>query len=109
MTIDYLFLYSSIVTTVVAQLLLKIAADENNGKGLLNSNLFLGYSLLVISLILNVLGLRSVPLHHMTFILPVTFILIPLSSMVFLRERQGDKFWVGSLFVVLGVFFFNIT
>lgn len=64
---------------------------------------YLGYTLLLVALALNLLGLLTVPLSQMAFILPITFVLVPLFSLVFLRERLSTRYWFGTLLITAGV------
>lgn len=104
----YLALYMSVLLTAVSQVIMKMAAvsrvRSSGGKIRLAS----AYGLLITALGLNVYGLRVVPLSHMAYILPATFILVPLFSMLFLGERQGTRFWLGSGFIVAGALVFNL-
>ena len=104
----YLALYLSVLLTAVSQVMMKIAASS--GLAALRSKLLLtsAYGLLLLALGMNVYGLQSVPLSHMAYILPATFILVPLFSMLFLGEKQGPRFWLGSGLIVAGALVFNL-
>ena len=101
-------LYLSVVLTAMAQLLLKIASFNkvvSTNKALI---LIAGYSLLLLALIFNVIGLRSVPLHHMAFVLPISFILTTVSATFLLGERQSKNAWIGISLIALGALTFNL-
>lgn len=105
---DYLALYLSVFLTVISQLLLKVAANSNRIRFSRTVYLSLAYGILLIALGFNIYGLRSVPLIHMAYILPATFILVPIMSILFLGEHQRAKFWVGCGLVVAGTLVFNM-
>ncbi len=107
MSIPYLLLYLSVFLTSISQVFLKLSAiesvSEKKTPPLKNPKLYLGYGLLVFSLILNIIGLRTVPLSHMAFILPITYVLVPVLSWAILKEKVSEKYWLGVMFISLGV------
>ena len=104
----YLALYLSVLLTAISQVMMKIAALRGLASNRQKFRLVSAYGLLIVALGLNVYGLRAVPLSHMAYILPATFILVPLLSMLFLGEKQGPGFWLGSGFIVAGALVFNL-
>lgn len=108
MKLYYVALYMSVLMTAISQVMMKTATAKplaTTRRGLI---LAVAYGLLLLALGLNVYGLQFVPLSHMAFILPATFVLVPLLSMVVLREKQGLKFWLGSALIVAGAMVFNL-
>jgi drug/metabolite transporter (DMT)-like permease len=49
-----------------------------------------------------------VPLRDMAFILPAVYVLVPLFSKIFLKERFGKQTIIGTLIMVVGIVIFNI-
>ena len=106
MSFSYFLLYLSVLFTSVSQIFLKLSAIDTSEKktlALKNPKLYVGYGLLLFSLLLNVIGLKAVPLSHMAYILPITYVLVPVFSWIFLKEKVSGKFWLGVVFITLGV------
>ncbi len=109
---SYALLFLSVFLTAFAQILLKMSANDRvagRSFALMGSKLVMGYGLLILALVLNVYGLRYVPLSHMAFILPATFILVPVLSKVFLAERLSLQYYFGSLLILVGALVFNLS
>lgn len=107
MTFDYFALCLSVFATVIAQIFLKVAAREKHNSVYRIWVLGLGYCLLFFAFIFNIIGLRTVPLHHMVLILSATIVLVPIASMYLLSEAQSQKFWIGFGFVSAGTLIFG--
>jgi len=108
MKLHYFALYSSVLLTAISQIMLKIAATASSTRRRRALGLVAAYGLLLLALGLNVYGLKTVPLSHMAYILPATFVLVPALSMLFLGETQGPRFWLGSALVLAGAVVFNL-
>ncbi len=104
----YIALYLSVLLTAISQVMMKLAASSSLASIRQRLRLAAAYALLLVALGLNVYGLQSVPLSHMAFILPATFVMVPLFSMLFLGEKQGLRFWLGSGLIVAGALIFNL-
>lgn len=108
MNLHYFALYSSVLLTAISQIMLKVVATSSNTGPRRLLGLVAAYGLLLLALGLNVYGLKSVPLSHMAYILPTTFVLVPAMSMLLLGEAQGPRFWLGSTLVLAGAVVFNL-
>ena len=111
MTVHYLALFSSVLLVAFSQVLLKIAALRQRSESarlLLNGYVVVGYGLMMAALVLNLFGLRQVPVVHMAFILPWTFVLVPVLSRLMLGERLSSRYWLGSALICAGAVLFNL-
>jgi len=67
-----------------------------------------GLITMVFGMLMNIKGLRYVPLKSMAFVLPSVYIIIPLFSHLFLKERLGKRLLIGTLVMIVGIIIFNI-
>ena len=110
----YLLLYMSMLLAAGAQVMLKMGSRSYSHSKLSLSSRYCnpwvvsGLLLMFISMLLNVKGLRHVPLKNMSFILPVIYIAVPLFAWIFLEERPSGKMLVGSIIMLIGVIVFNL-
>ena len=75
---------------------------------LLSPWFILGLLLMTIGMLMNLIGLRHVPLKDMAFILPTIYIATPIFAWIFLGEKPGEKTCIGSVIMLVGVAIFNI-
>lgn len=96
----------------LAQVLLKVGAVKCQPKVLIASffNIFTasGLSLMVLSTIPTFYALQEVPLRDMAYILPGAFVLVPVFSFIFLRERMLPQQIAGTCIIVVGIGVFNL-
>lgn len=104
----HLILYVSVGLTAVSQIWLKKAATSKRVSSIGDIRIYASYSLLFTALILNIYGLRHVPLSDMAVILPAIFILIPILSYFFLNERQSVRQWFGVGLICIGTAIYSL-
>ena len=111
MILHYSIIFLAVLMAAAGQVLFKIGA-VSGGLNLkfvtVNRWIFTGILLMVFSMLLSVRGLSVVPLRDMAFILPSLFILVPLFSRIFLKEKVGDRTIAGIIIVIFGIILFNI-
>lgn len=113
MTKYHALLFSSMLLASGAQILLKMGANRCSEKANVVSRLvhplvILGLAAMAVSMLMNVRGLRYVPLKDMTFILPTIYIAVPLLAFLFLGEKLQKRTLIGSIVIVIGGIVFNL-
>lgn len=107
----YAIIFLAVFLAAAGQILFKIGAGSG-GVDMkffhINKWVIMGLVTMVFSMLLNVRGLSVVPLRDMAFILPSLFIIVPLFSRIFLKERVGKRTIAGTVILVLGIILFNI-
>lgn len=108
----YLLIYIAVFLAAAGQVLLKIGSGAKGIKLLgiiwLNVWVILGLGAMMLSMLFSVRGLSVVPLRDMAFILPTVYVLVPLFSRVFLKERLGRRTILGTGILIAGVVIFNV-
>jgi len=105
----YGILYGSAFIVAVSQVCLKWGASRPYRIApFVNIWIITGYVLVLSALVLNIVGLKHVPLKHMAFVLPATYIFVSvLSRIVFKESFTGRKCW-GILLIIAGTVVFNL-
>lgn len=107
----YVMIYIAMFSAACGQVLLKKGALPSVTRKCgpaLNGWVILGLGAMILSMLLNVRGLRYVPLRDMVFILPTTYILVPIFSWAFLKEPIGRRTLIGTCIIMIGILLFNI-
>ena len=113
MTKYYIAAIIAVVLTAIAQLVLKKGALAGLKKqgfwgSYFNIYSLTGYGLFVVVTLFNLFALKKVQLKEMTFILPITFVIVPLLSVWIFKERLNQKQVAGIVLIALGVLIFNL-
>ncbi len=112
MLVEYLIIYFSLVLTAFAHLLLKIGVSVDPTvtglKKYCHPYIISGYILMILAVVMNIRGLRHVPLRDLAFILPFIYVLVPMLSAIFLKERMTYSKVKGTLLIIIGSIIFNI-
>lgn len=106
MTISYLYAMGSVLVAVVGQILLKTEAGREHATFLgkyLNVRVISAYVLMVVSLFLNAMALRDLPLSVLPCITSTSFIWIIILSAVCFKEKPTVKKVVGALLIIVGI------
>jgi len=77
-------------------------------RGFVNIFVITGYVLLFIVTLLNLYGLKVVPLIEMVIVNPLIYILVVFFSVIFFKEKVNQKQRIGLALIVLGIIIFNI-
>lgn len=93
---------SSLACSSVSQLFMKGAACASGNRQRL-SQLSMAGSLQLLSIGLVVLVLQTLPLTQLIPFAAGAYVLVPLGSQYFFSENLKPQFWLGALFVVLGI------
>jgi drug/metabolite transporter (DMT)-like permease len=109
--LDFVLLVGYAVALSMGQLLFKLAAPATKVpgfaaaiRGLLMSPAFVGGALLYAALMFYWTWLLGrVPLNYAYPIVALCFVLVPLMSWLVFGERAGAMYFVGLLFIVIGV------
>jgi drug/metabolite transporter (DMT)-like permease len=104
----HLILYLSVGLTAISQVWLKRCAMTKPASSLFDFRIYAAYTILCVALLLNIYGLRHVPLTDMAVILPAIFIIIPVLSYFFLNERQSARSWLGVILVCIGTAVYSL-
>jgi drug/metabolite transporter (DMT)-like permease len=107
----YIIIYIAVVLAAAGQIMLKLGAEAGGiNLGIIRLNIWvvLGLGAMVISMLLSVRALSVIPLRNLSFILPTVYVLVPLFSWVFFKERFGKRTIIGIIILVVGIMLFNI-
>lgn len=97
---------ASVLVASVGQILMKMEANqEHTGfwSRYLNFRVIFAYVLMVVSLFLNALALRGLPLSVLPCITSTSFIWIIFLSAIVFHEKPTRKKVMGALLIVLGI------
>ena len=112
MTFYYLITYFAVILAAFGQIMLKLGASTSGTKmmGVLHFNLWVlaGLCAMFFSMLLTVRALSVIPLRDMSFIIPTIYILVPILSRIFLKERLSRKTILGTIILISGIILFNI-
>ncbi len=113
MNIYYIAAIIGVFLTAIAQLVLKkgaLAGMKKKGfwQSYFNKYSLIGYGLFVVVTLFNLFALKKVQLKEMTFILPLTFVIVPLLSVWIFKEKLTKQQMWGIGLIVIGVFVFNL-
>ena len=109
----YLFAFLAVIVTVIAQIFLKKGANLGKVKQgvlsiFLNVYSITGYVLFILVTLLSLYALQKIELKEMVFIIPMSYLLIPIVSKVYLNEKISKKRWTGTAVIFLGIIIFNL-
>ena len=101
----------SVLIAVISQILLKKSANEhydNKLREYLNEFVIVGYGLFFLSSIISVISLKGIAISYSSIIESLSYILIPISSYIFLKEKINKKQLIGMVIIIVGVLIFNL-
>lgn len=100
----------SIILTSVSQIILKMGSETNKKwiYSLLSYKIFLGYFLLFIVTILNVLVMQKIQLKTMTAWISLTYIIVNILSYFFFKENINKDKILGSVIIVSGIIIYSL-
>lgn len=96
------FCLSAVLSSSISQLFIKAASTRGS---ILRSVSMLGIGavLLLCSVLLAIMALRTLQLSQLVSIAAVAYLLVPIRSHWVFNERLRPRFWLGALFIVIGV------
>lgn len=109
----YIFIgYLGVFLTAIAQLTLKFATIKYNNKGrmkfFINPFTLIGYTILLLVTLLNLYIFQFLDLKYVFMFLPTTYILIPILSYFFLKEKISRRQLVQYALIFFGIIVFNL-
>ncbi len=111
MTFSVLLLLFSVFISAVSQILLKKAAQKhypNRLKEYLNPGVITAYSIFLLSTVLTMLALRTVPLSMQPILESTSYIYVSLMGYFLLKERFTRKKAAGIAVILLGIFIYSL-
>ena len=111
MLINYILAFGAVFVAATAQILLKKAADKNStNKSLiakfLNVKVIIGYSLLLISTIMNVFAFKQIDLKYANIVDATSLIWVTILAISFLGERPKKKKIIAIGLIIAGAIVF---
>ena len=108
---QYIGLLTCVMVISTGQVLFKFAAQYINGQAhlplwmALITNIYLWIALTIqfASAMLWMWLLRTIPLNQAYPFIALCFVIVPLLSLVFLREELNLSYWLGVLLIVAGI------
>lgn len=101
----------AVLIAAFSQILLKKSANikyDNKIREYLNAFVIIGYGLFFGSSILSVISLKGTTISYSSIIESLSYILVPILSYFFLKERINNKQFIGMIVIIVGVLVFNI-
>jgi undecaprenyl phosphate-alpha-L-ara4N flippase subunit ArnE len=91
----------SLLCSTAGQIFFKTATTRD----FFRATLFLGCGvvLMLVSILIVVMILRTVPLSALVPFAALAYITVPLASMIVFKESVDKRFWLGTLCIVAGV------
>lgn len=102
----YGFFVVSILIASFSQIILKKGAKQKNIY--INKYTIIGYTLMVVSTVLTLIGYKGVNLTASGILQSLSFIFVPIFSYIFLKERINKKIVVGIFIIIIGIIIFSI-
>lgn len=96
----------SILIASFSQILLKTGAGKKNIY--INKYTIIGYSLMVVSMIFTLIGYKGVNLTLSGVLQGLSFIFVPLLSMILLKEKINKTTIVGITFIITGIIIYSL-
>lgn len=101
----------SVLIAAFSQILLKMSANkeyENRVREYLNPLVIISYGIFFLSMILGTYSLKQMTISAAAIIESLSYILIPMLSYVFLKEKISGLQMFGIAVILLGIFIFNL-
>jgi uncharacterized membrane protein len=112
MSVFILVVVVSVFIASVSQLFLKKSSLIKHAtfiKEYINFRVFIGYSLLVFSIFLNLIALKNgVRVKDMPIIESLSYIFVPILSLIFLKEKITRKKLIGTFIIIFGMVVFYL-
>ena len=109
----YFAAFIGVFLTTVSQLLFKLGANQASGRSILsiytNPYNISAYVMLLAVTLLNVYAYNQLPIKLAVVILPFTYILVGLSSYLFLKEKATRNQLIGAGIIIIGILIFGAT
>jgi small multidrug resistance pump len=109
---SYFCAYLAVLFTAMSQVLMKAGSVGSAGRHWLRSYLNVrtlgAYFLLFATTILNTYAYRRLQLRVAVIVLPVTFILVGVFSIVFFKERLSKRQLAGACAIIAGIVIYNL-
>ena len=109
-SISFIIAIISVCIASCSQILLKKGAEREYGKKIkeyLNPYVITGYGLLCLSMILTIIAYKNLSYLTVSVVEAMGFIIVPLLSIYFFKERISVKKFVGIIFILSGVILYN--
>ena len=96
----------SIIIASFSQIILKKGAEEKNIY--INKFTIVGYTLMVISTLFTLVGYKGVNLTLSGILQGLSFVFVPIFSLIFLKEKINKKTIIGIVVIILGIIIYSI-
>lgn len=96
----------SIIIASYSQIILKKGAGQKNIY--INRYTIIGYSLMVVSTILTLIGYKMVSLTLSGILQTLSFVFVPILSYIFLKEKIDKKTVLGIIVIICGIVVYSI-
>lgn len=102
----YGFFILSILIASFSQIILKKGAEQKNIY--INKYTIVGYTFMIISTVLTLIGYRGVNLTVSGILQSLSFIFVPILSYIFLKEKINRTITFGIFIIIVGIIIFSI-
>ncbi|NIY83289.1 EamA family transporter [Vibrio hepatarius] len=98
---EFIFCLCSVSLSSLSQIAFKLNTQLGNGEKI--KYLLLGISLMVGSMLFVLLALRTMNLSILVMFAPLSFVLVPVLSVFFFKEKINTQFWIGTFMIITGI------
>lgn len=96
----------SILIASASQIVLKQGAKEKNIY--INRYTIIGYTLMLLSTICTLIGYKGVELNFSGVLQALSFVLVPIFSLLILKEKINKHTTIGICLIILGIVIYSI-
>ncbi len=101
----------SVVVSALSQLLLKKSANKEHGsilKEYLNPSVILSYAIFFGAMILGTYSLKGISLSYNAALESMSYLLVPIFSFLFLKEKISGRQLLGILLIFAGIMIYSL-
>lgn len=110
-SISFIIAMISVCIASCSQILLKKGAEREYGEKIreyLNPYVLVGYGLLFLSMILTIVAYKNLSYLTVSVVEAMGFIIVPLLSIYFFKEKISIKKLIGIIFILSGIILYNL-
>ena len=106
---NYIYIICFLLSIIIAsysQIILKKGAEQKNIY--INKYTIVGYTLMVISTLFTLIGYKGVDLTLSGVLQALSFVFVPIFSLILLKEKINKQTIIGIAVIILGIIIYSI-
>lgn len=106
---NYIYIICFLLSIIIAsysQIILKKGAEQKNIY--INKYTIVGYTLMVISTLFTLIGYKGVDLTLSGVLQALSFVFVPIFSLILLKEKINKQTIIGIAVIILGIVIYSI-